>query len=144
MDDPAEREEFIKHIRQFNETLVLGQDAFLPDAQGIVWDVRDVNNIVPLDYGSAINTHFDVAYLSELLGGCRDRDMVSQVCKTGANFGAEVAMQIVHPHGLQDLQQSMAFNQPHPHLRHRQALPFPDIDGQKCPNMLTIQAAPKS
>ena len=99
MDDPAEREEFIKHIRQFNETLVLGQDAFLPEAQGIVWDVRDVNNIVPLDYGSEINTHFDVAYLGELLGGCRDRDMVSQVCETGANFGADVAMQIVlQPH----------------------------------------------
>ena len=63
MTDPAERDEYIKHIRNFNETLVLGQDAFLPDAQGIVWDVRDANNIVPLDYGSEINTHFDVGYL---------------------------------------------------------------------------------
>ena len=44
-----------------------------------------------------------------------------------------------HPHGVQDLQQSMALHQPHPHLRHREALPFPDIGGQKCPNMLTLQ-----
>ena len=95
---------------------MLGQDAFLPEAQGIVWDVRDVNNIVPLDYGSEINTHFDVAYLGELLGGCRDRDMVSQVCETGANFGADVAMQIVlQPHlttlhrGRQGVRQCVLF-----------------------------------
>ena len=99
MDDQDERDEYIKHIRNFNETLVLGQDAFLPEAQGIVWDVRDMNNIVPLDYGKEIDTHLDVGYLGELLADCRDRDMVSQVTDTGANCSAEVAMQIVlQPH----------------------------------------------
>ena len=42
--------------RNSNETLVLGQNAFLPEAQGIVRDVRDLSNIAPLDYGSEIKT----------------------------------------------------------------------------------------
>ena len=69
-DDPDERDEYIKHIRNFNETLVLGQNAFLPEARGVVWDLRDPNNIIPLDYDSAIRTHLGVEYLSELLAGC--------------------------------------------------------------------------
>ena len=85
MDDPNERGEYIKHIRRFNETLVLGQDAFLPEAQGAVWDLRDPNNTVPLDYDSKIRTHLGVEYINELLASCRDRGMVSQVCDTGAN-----------------------------------------------------------
>ena len=99
MDNPDERDEYIKHIRRFRETLVLGQDAFLPEAQGAVWDLRDPTNIVPLDYGSKIRTHLGVEYISELLASCRDRGMVSQVCDTGANFGADVVLQIVlQPH----------------------------------------------
>ena len=74
---------------------MLGQGAFLPGAQGAVWDLRDPNNIVSLDYGSKIRAHLGVEYISELLSSCREREMVSQVCDTGANFGADVALQIV-------------------------------------------------
>ena len=69
MDDPDERGEYIKHIRRFNKTIVLGQGAFLLEARGVVWDLRDPNNTVPLDYDSKIRTHFGVEYINELLTG---------------------------------------------------------------------------
>ena len=59
-----------------------------------MWDLRDLNDIKLLDYNTPLESHFDLKYLRELLDTCRDRDMVSQVTDTGANFGADVALQI--------------------------------------------------
>jgi hypothetical protein len=92
--EQTERDDYIRGIRQFNEHLVLGQNAFRPRARGKIWDLRDLNDIKLLDYNTPLESHFDLQFLRELLDTCRDRDMVSQVTDTGANFGADVALQI--------------------------------------------------
>mgnify|MGYP003920014363 FL=1 len=92
--EQTERDDYIRGIRQFNEHLVLGQNAFRPRARGKIWDLRDLDNIKLLDYNTPLESHFDLQFLRELLDTCRDRDMVSQVTDTGANFGADVALQI--------------------------------------------------
>ena len=45
--------------RKYNKVLALGQEAFLPKARGIVWDLRHVNEgiIVSLDFNKQIVTH---------------------------------------------------------------------------------------
>ena len=97
--EQTERDEYIQTDRRFTYALALGQSAFRPWAKNLVWDVRDLSNICLLDFDAPITTHFDVAYLHGFLDGCRDRDMVPQVTTTGANFNADVALQIyMAPH----------------------------------------------
>ena len=97
--EQTERDEYIKSVRNFTNVLVLGQNAFKPEARGFVWDIRDLANIRLLDYHAPLSSHFDLDYLAELLDGCADRSMVSQVTSTGADFAADVALQIyLAPH----------------------------------------------
>ena len=97
--EQTERDEYIKSVRNFTNILVLGQDAFKPEARNLVWDIRDLANIKLLDYHAKLDSHFDLDYLAELLDGCADRSMVSQVTSTGADFAADVALQIyLAPH----------------------------------------------
>ena len=97
--EQTERDEYIKSVRNFTNVLVLGHNAFKPEARGAVWDIRDLANIRLLDYHAPLSSHFDLDYLAELLDDCADRSMVSQVTSTGADFAADVALQIyLAPH----------------------------------------------
>ena len=99
---PDEREDFLKRWRKWRTPLCLGQDAFLDDAQGIVWDVRARTKdgyYVPLDYDAARCTHLGLEYLRTFFARSRDKDMVAQLCETGVRFDAEVPLQIcLMPH----------------------------------------------
>ena len=51
--------------RKYNKVLAFEQDAFLPEARGIIRDLRQVNEgtIEPLDFNRQIETHWDLDYI---------------------------------------------------------------------------------
>ena len=82
--------------RKYNKVLALGQDAFLPEARGIVWDLRRVNEgvIVPLDFRRKIDTHWDLEYIWDNLKDYPDQELVSMLLQ-GVQYKADLDLQIV-------------------------------------------------
>jgi hypothetical protein len=53
--------------RRHNAVEALGQDCFVPEARGVIWDLRrlDEGIITPLDFEQPIDTHLSLAYLKK-------------------------------------------------------------------------------
>ena len=82
--------------RTSNVPLALGQDAFVPAARGIVWDLRQLEQgiIVPVDFEAPISSHLDLEYLHEQLLEWPDQELVSFLVE-GVRYKADVDFQIV-------------------------------------------------
>ena len=76
--------------------LVLGQGDFVPDARGIVWDLRRAAEgiIVPLDFEAAPAHDLNVGQLVELLHDCPDKELLDHL-RRGVDFKAELPLQAV-------------------------------------------------
>ena len=83
-------------IRRSNEPLALGQDAFKPQARGIVWDLRRMAEgiIVPVDFDEPVSSHLDLNYLAEALADWPDQELLSFLLD-GVRYKADVDFQIV-------------------------------------------------
>ena len=94
----ADQQEVLLAHRRWRTPLCLGEEAFVPEAFGVIWDLRQRHAdgyFVPLDYEQPLRTHLDLAYIRTALKRSRDLDMLSQLVDTGVTFGADVPMQIV-------------------------------------------------
>ena len=82
--------------RKYNKVLALGQDAFVPRARGIVWDLRQADKgiIVPLDFGKQIDTHWNLDYIWDNLKHYPDQELVSMLLQ-GVQYKADLDLQIV-------------------------------------------------
>ena len=85
-----------KARRRCNDPLALGQDMFKPEARGIVWDLRrlDEGIIVPVDFDAPIESHLNLELLREELLDWPDQELLSFLLK-GVRYKAEVEHQIV-------------------------------------------------
>ena len=87
-------------VRNFNKPLALGQDMFLPEARGIIWDLRRLKQgiIEPVDFTKPIKTHFNLDFLRKRLKDFPDRELVGFLTD-GVQFKADLEMQLVFlPH----------------------------------------------
>ena len=82
--------------RTSNVTLALGQEAFHEQAQGIIWDLRrlDEGIIVPVEFSAPTSSHLDLEYLHEQLADCPDQELVSFLVE-GVRYKSDVDFQIV-------------------------------------------------
>ena len=82
--------------RTSNVPLALGQDAFVPAARGIAWDLRQLEQgiVVPVDFEAPISSHLDLEYLHEQLLDWPDQELVSFLVE-GVRYKADVDFQIV-------------------------------------------------
>lgn len=86
----------VRAIRKSNKALALGQDAFKPQARGIVWDLRKLEEgiITPVDFEAPIESHLNLELLREELADWPDQELVSFLLE-GVRYKADVGMQIV-------------------------------------------------
>ena len=94
----TELEKLLKRLRPTNKVFIVKQDeGFWPDARGIIWDMRAKANgyYQPLDVVACPVTDLDTAGLLEYIGGCKDQDMVDQVCSSGVRFDADAPLDMV-------------------------------------------------
>ena len=80
--------------------LVLGQSEFVPEARGLVWDLRGAARgvIVPLDFAAAPVHDLNIGRLQHLLGDCPDKELIDHLVR-GVDFKAELPLQAVFlPH----------------------------------------------
>ena len=82
--------------RKSNKALALGQDAFLPEARGIVWDLRRLSEgiIVPLDFDTPLDSHLNLELIAEELWDHPDQELVSFLLE-GVRYKADIDHQIV-------------------------------------------------
>ena len=85
-----------KAQRRCNDPLALGQDMFKPEARGIVWDLRrlDEGIIVPVDFDAPIESHLNLELLREELKDWPDQELLSFLLE-GVRYKADVEHQIV-------------------------------------------------
>ena len=83
-------------VRTSNQPLALGQDAFVPEARGIVWDLRWLADgvIFPVDFDEPIESHLNLELLRQLLSDWPDQELVSFLLE-GVRYKADLAYQIV-------------------------------------------------
>ena len=84
-------------LRRTLSTTVIGQDGFIPEARGIVWDLRSKPDgyFRPLDFAAPIPTHLNTdAYFDAIGDDYPDQSLRHQV-RRGALFFADVDLQIV-------------------------------------------------
>jgi len=76
--------------------LVLGQGDFVPEARGIIWDLRRAAEevIVPLDFLQPVQSGLNVELLEELLRECPDRELLDHL-RHGIDFKADIELQVV-------------------------------------------------
>jgi hypothetical protein len=74
--------------------LILGESSMVEEARGTVWDLRDPDNIKPLDSRAEIKSDFNLHFLDVLMSSCPDRELRSHVSR-GAHFKADVPLQTV-------------------------------------------------
>ncbi len=76
--------------------LVLSQSDFVPEARGLVWDLRGASQgiIVPLDFLAAPRHDLNVEQLQHLLRDCPDRELMDHIVR-GVDFKAELPLQTV-------------------------------------------------
>ena len=91
-------EEIPVRTRRRLAPVVIGQDGFLPAAQGIVWDLRSKHPdgyYLPLDFSTPLPTHLNTsAYFDALGDDYPDQSLRHQV-RHGALFFADLDLQIV-------------------------------------------------
>ena len=93
-----EKDEYLRRWRKMRRPLILGQSYFVPEARGIIWDMRKRNGAgfyEPLDFAATLKTHLDLGYLREFLRRSRDKAMVQQLTECGVTFDATVPLQLV-------------------------------------------------
>ena len=80
-----------------HETLVIGQDQFLEQARGIIWDCRGfVEGLpaIPMDFSAAPNSDLNNAFIFESLSLWPDQELVGFLYD-GVQFQANLPLQIV-------------------------------------------------
>lgn len=91
-------EELPPRLRRGLTTTVIGQDGFVPEARGIIWDLRSRHpegHFLPLDFTAPIATHLNTdAYFDAIGDDYPDQSLRHQV-RHGALFFADVDLQIV-------------------------------------------------
>lgn len=82
---------------QPQQTLVIGQDQFLPEARGIIWDCAGFGAglpAVPMDFDAPINTGVDRDTVQRELTDWPDQELVGFLLD-GVQFRADLPLQIV-------------------------------------------------
>jgi len=85
-------------LRAQLKTIVIGQDGFLPEARGIVWDLRSKHPdgyFLPLDFEAPIDTHLHARAFFDALGDEYPDQSLRYQILNGALFFADLALQIV-------------------------------------------------
>ena len=82
--------------RTTNEPLALGLDMFRPEARGIVWDLRrmDQGIIEPVDFEAPLQSHLNLNQLREELSDWPDQELLSFLL-LGVRYKADIDYQIV-------------------------------------------------
>jgi site-specific DNA-cytosine methylase len=82
--------------RTTNKPLALGLDMFRPEARGIVWDLRrmDEGLIEPVDFEQPIQSHLNLQQLQEELSDWPDQELLSFLL-LGVRYKADIDYQIV-------------------------------------------------
>jgi hypothetical protein len=94
-DIEAMRAEGMASSRQFKpQPLILDESDTVPEARGIIWDLRNPKNIVPIDCDSPIASDLHLDFLKVLMTSCPDRDLCDHILH-GAHFKAELPLQTV-------------------------------------------------
>jgi len=95
-----------------NQILAIGQEMFLPQARGKVWDLRGPT-IELLDYTEPTTTHLDLDLLKNELADFPDQELLGFMCE-GVQFKADLEMQIVFcphlmslSHGVQSVEDEL-------------------------------------
>jgi hypothetical protein len=57
------------------QPVVIAQSEMVPEGRGVVWDLRDPENIVPLDNTAPIRSDLNLPFLKALLSACADQPM---------------------------------------------------------------------
>jgi hypothetical protein len=85
-----------KAQRRSNTPLALGQDCFVAEARGIVWDLRRLSEgiIVPVDFAAPILSHLNKDLLSQLLSSHPDQELRSFLLE-GVRYKDDLDLQIV-------------------------------------------------
>ncbi len=76
--------------------LVLGQSDLVPEARGIVWDLRQAATgiILPMDFLAPISTELNIDLIDKLLSWCPDRELLDHL-RFGVDFKADLPLQTV-------------------------------------------------
>ena len=82
------------------QPLALAQSDMVPEARGIVWDLRRADDgiIEPWDFTAPIKSDLNLDFLKVLLSSCPDRELVSHLTE-GVQFKADLPLQtVLQPH----------------------------------------------
>ena len=82
------------------QPLVLAQSDLVPEARGVVWDLRRASDgvIEPWDFAAPITSDLNLDFLEVLLSTCPDRELVSHL-RHGVDFKADLPLQtVLMPH----------------------------------------------
>jgi integrase len=82
------------------DPFVAGQDCFVKEARGCIWDLRRAREgvIEPLNLRSPLHSQLDLDYIDTTLPGWRDQRLISYL-HDGVHFEFDMPLQIVlHPH----------------------------------------------
>ena len=85
-----------KAVRTSNKPLALGQDCFTPQARGIVWDLRslDQGKITPLDFHTPLTSHLNLELIAQELASYPDQELLSFLLE-GVRYKTDLELQIV-------------------------------------------------
>ena len=83
-------------VRTSNRPLALGQDCFKPQARGIIWDLRQMDEgiIKPVDLQAPIKSHLNLELLCKELFGYPDQELLSFLFQ-GVRYKSDLELQIV-------------------------------------------------
>jgi hypothetical protein len=74
--------------------LILGDSDMVEEARGVIWDLRDPKNIVPLAFDSPISSDLHLDFLRVLMTSCPDKELCDHLLR-GAHFKADIPLQTV-------------------------------------------------
>ena len=81
--------------RQFKpHPLILSESDMVPEARGVIWDLRNPESIVPLDYSTKLSSDLHLDFLRVLMSSCPDKELRDHILR-GAHFKADLPMQTV-------------------------------------------------
>jgi len=82
------------------QPLFLAQSDMVPEARGVVWDLRRASDgiIEPWDFTAPVTSDLNLDFLEVLLSTCPDRELVSHL-RHGVDFKADLPLQtVLMPH----------------------------------------------
>ena len=91
-------DELPARLRRQLAPVVVGQEGFLPAAQGIVWDLRSRHpdgHFLPLDFAAPLPTHLNTTAYFEAIGDDYPDQSLRHQVRHGALFFANIELQIV-------------------------------------------------